>query len=287
MNIAIIGTGLIGGSIALRIHGFQTNIIGVDKSEENLTKALELGIINEKMPLSNAVKIADLIILAIPVDAARELLPGILDAIAPNATVVDMGSTKQGICDKVRKHPKRSRYVASHPIAGTENSGPEAAFPNLYDGKTTIICEKELSDADAIDTVEKLYKIMGMNIIYMNASEHDKHIAYVSHLTHVIAYALSLTVLEIEKNEKTIFDMAGSGFGSTVRIAKSSTEMWTPILQQNSKYLVESIGQYIDILNDFKTAIENGNHDTLYKLIKDANVIRKILDKDTLVINKK
>lgn len=240
MDIAIIGIGLIGGSIALRINGFRTNIIGVDKSEEHLDKALELGIIDEKMNLDDAIAIADLVILAIPVDAARVLLPNILDNIKEDATVIDMGSTKQGICEKVEQHPRRNRYVASHPIAGTENSGPEAAFPNLYDGKTTIICEKDKSADDALKTVEKLYKIMGMNIIYMEAEEHDKHIAYVSHLTHVIAYALSLTVLEIEKNEKTIFDMAGSGFGSTVRIAKSSTDMWTPILEQNSKYLYQN-----------------------------------------------
>lgn len=287
MNIVIIGVGLIGGSIALRIRGFQTTIIGVDNSDEHLNTALELGIIDKKMPLNEAVKIADLVILAIPVDGARKLLPGILDNVKDSATVVDMGSTKKGICDVVHEHPKRKNYVASHPIAGTENSGPSAAFANLFDGKTAIICEKRLSNPDALETVQRLYSIMGMNIIYMNAEEHDKHIAYVSHLTHVIAYALSLTVLEIEKNEKTIFDMAGSGFGSTVRIAKSSSDMWTPILQQNAKYLIESIDQYVDILQQFKEAISKNDHDRLHNLISDANVIRKVLNKDTLVINKR
>lgn len=287
MNIVIIGTGLIGGSVALAIRGFNTHIIGVDANVEHCKKALELGIIDEISTLEQALPRAELVILAIPVDAARKVLPHILDAIKVNAVVIDMGSTKVGICNNVRSHARRSQYVASHPMAGTENSGPEAAFPDLFKGKKTIICEKELSADFALQQAELLYKILGMSILYMNAEEHDKHIAYVSHLTHVIAYALSLTVQEIEKDEKTIFEMAGSGFGSTVRIAKSSTDMWTPIFKQNAKYLTASIDKYIDILQHFKSVIQDNNDGELYSMIKEANKIRNVLDKPNMQVKTK
>lgn len=286
MNIVIIGTGLIGGSVAMAIRGFNTHIIGVDTNIQNAQMALELGIIDEIAPLDQAIENAELIIIAIPVDAARNLLPHILDTIQNTTVVIDMGSTKVGICDKVRTHAQRSLFVASHPMAGTENSGPEAAFADLFKGKKTIICEKELSADFALKQAELLYKILGMNVLYMNAEEHDKHIAYVSHLTHVIAYALSLTVQEIEKDEKTIFEMAGSGFGSTVRIAKSSTDMWTPIFKQNAKYLTASIDKYIDILQQFKTVIQENNDAELYDMIKEANKIRNVLDKPNMQLKK-
>jgi prephenate dehydrogenase len=278
MNISIIGTGLIGGSIAMAIRGFNTKIIGVDNNEENLKTALELGIIDHAMDWQQAAMISELIIVAIPVDAARALLPQILDVISDNCVVVDMGSTKVGICNNVRNHPRRAQYVASHPMAGTENSGPQAAFADLFKGKKTIICEQELSSTFALNQAKLLYKIMGMTMLYMSPEEHDKHIAYVSHLTHVIAYALSITVLEIEKDEKKIFEMAGSGFDSTVRIAKSSTSMWTPILQQNADYLIASIDKYMETLCDFKKAIANNDSSRLFELIDEANKIRKVLN---------
>lgn len=287
MNITIIGTGLIGGSIALGIRGFNTRIIGVDTNKKHAETALSLGIIDEIMPLSEAISISELCVLAIPVNVARELLPSILDAISDTTVVIDMGSTKAGICQKVKNHPKRSQFVASHPMAGTENSGPEAAFADLFKGKKTFICDAELSSEHARNQAQTLYNILGMSIHYMSAEEHDKHIAYVSHLTHVIAYALSLTVQEIEKDEKTIFEMAGSGFESTVRIAKSSTDMWTPIFEQNANHLANSIDKYIDILTAFKQAITHKQTDDLYTLIKEANRIREILDKNNLQGNKK
>ena len=287
MNIVIIGTGLIGGSIALGIKGFDTHIIGVDSNSDNLSKALKLGIIDESMDLEKAIPLGDLIIIAIPVDATISILPQILNSIKDTAIVTDMGSTKIGICNCVRNHPRRGNFVAAHPMAGTENSGPEAAFADLFKGKKVILCERELSKDFAIAQVELLCKILELQPLSMSAEEHDKHIAYVSHLTHVIAYALSLTVQEIEKDEKTIFEMAGSGFGSTVRIAKSSTDMWTPIFQQNAKYLTDSIDKYMDVLQKFKTLIQENNHDGLYDLIKEANKIREVLDKNNLHSNKK
>lgn len=279
MNIVVIGIGLIGGSMAMSVRGFETKIIGVDASEKNLEKAKELGIIDVSMPLEQALLVADLVLLSIPVDAAREMLPHILDTIRDEAVVVDAGSTKAGICEKVRNHPRRKNFVASHPMAGTEYSGPEAAMRDLFVGKKTIICESELSSEFALKRAQTLYQMLGMTILYMNAEDHDKHIAYVSHLTHVIAYALSITVQEIEKNEERIFEMAGSGFASTVRIAKSSSQMWTPIFRQNSKYLIDSIDKYIDILNQFKTLIAENKTEDLYSLISDANKIKEVLDR--------
>ncbi len=287
MNISIIGTGLIGSSIALGIRGFQTIISGIDQNKDNLSKALELGIIDKIISLEDAIAESDLIILAIPVDAAREILTNILDGIKETCIVIDMGSTKVGICNKVRNHPKRAQFVASHPMAGTENSGPEAALNDLFKGKKTIICEKELSSDEALKQARMLYKILDMEILYMSPKEHDKHIAYVSHLTHVIAYALSIAVLEIEKDEKTIFEMAGTGFGSTVRIAKSVSEMWVPIFKQNADYLSTSIDEYIKILQKFKESIENNDTNSLYELIKEANKIRSVLDKNNMNFNSK
>ncbi|MCQ2608818.1 MAG: prephenate dehydrogenase [Bacteroidales bacterium] len=280
MNIVVVGTGLIGGSIALSARGFETQIIGVDANEENLKTALKLGIIDKSMSRDEAIKIADLVVLSIPVDAAREMLPSILDNIREDAVVIDTGSTKVGICDKVRNHPRRKNFVATHPMAGTEFSGPTAAFKGLFADKKTIICEKELSADFALERALFLYKLLGMSVLYMTPSDHDKHIAYVSHLTHVIAYALSITVQEIEKNEeKKIFEMAGSGFASTVRIAKSSSEMWTPIFRQNAQYLTDSIDKYIDVLKEFKQLIVEDKTAELFDLIKEANAIKKVLDK--------
>ncbi len=279
MNIVVIGIGLIGGSMAMSVRGFETKIIGVDSSEKNLEKAKELGIIDVSMPLDQALLVADLVLLSIPVDAAREMLPHILDTVHDETVVIDAGSTKAGICGKVRNHPRRKNFVASHPMAGTEYSGPEAAMRDLFVGKKTIICESELSSEFALKRAQTLYQMLGMTILYMNPEDHDKHIAYVSHLTHIIAYALSITVQEIEKNEERIFEMAGSGFASTVRIAKSSSQMWTPIFRQNSKYLINSIDKYIDILNKFKTLIAENKTEDLYSLITEANKIKEVLDR--------
>jgi len=277
MNITVIGLGLIGGSLALALRGFQTHMIGVDKNPEHCQMALELGIVDVVLNLEEAVRIADLIILAIPVDAARNTLSLILDLIPSKAAVVDMGSTKSGICQNVRNHSKRANYVASHPIAGTEYSGTKAAFSSLFNGKTTIICEKELSADFALKMVEEMYKLLNMKVVYMKPDEHDLHVAYVSHLSHISSFTLGLTVLDIEKNEKNIFDLAGSGFASTVRLAKSSPEMWNPIFIQNKVHLSNALAAYILRLTEFKENMENGESDKLFDLMKEANKIGKII----------
>jgi len=277
MNITIIGIGLIGGSLALSLRGFETHIIGVDNNNKNSQEALKLNLVDEILPLKQAVQKANLVILAIPVDAARKLLPIVLDNIDNKTVVADMGSTKDGICSAVSNHPKRKNYVATHPIAGTENSGPSAAFSGLFKDKTTIICEKEKSANFAISMIEKMFNLLEMKVIYMAADEHDRHIAYVSHISHITSFVLGLTVLGIEKDENKIFNMAGSGFASTVRLAKSSPDMWTPIFEQNAESISVALETYINNLKSFKNIIDKKDTKQARKLMLQANDIRRIL----------
>ncbi len=280
MIVTVIGVGLIGGSLAidLRKTGFATECIGVDANEQHAQQALQLGLVDQVLPMEEAVKKADLVVVAIPVDRARQLIPVVLGLIAKHTVVVDMGSTKAGICERVKHHEKRGNFVASHPIAGTENNGPEAALSGLFNNKTTIICNKEESHLQALETVQQLYEKLGMHIRYMEASAHDLHIAYVSHLSHITSFTLGLTVLNIEQNEQRIFDMAGSGFASTVRLAKSAPTMWAPIFEQNAEHLSEALEAYIEILQRFKQLIGMGDKARLLALMNDANDIRRILD---------
>lgn len=282
MKVAIVGTGLIGGSLALALKkaAFASKIIGVDQNPEHLEKASSLKIIDETATLQEACKLADMVILTIPVDAISVVLPEVLDFIPENTTVVDMGSTKEKICASVAKHSKRSCFVAAHPIAGTENTGPEAAIIDLFTHKKTIICEKEKSNQKALEQTEKLFHILEMSIEYMTAKDHDLHIAYVSHLSHISSFTLGLTVLEKEKNEKLIFNMAGSGFASTVRLAKSSPEMWAPIFDQNKENISDALGTYIENLQAFKDAIDSNDRQKTQTLMEQANAIRKVLDKN-------
>ena len=279
MVVGIIGLGLIGGSLAISLkkRGFASKIIGVDINEEHCKESIKLGFADETCALNEVLSKTELVILAIPVDAARQLLPLLLDKVNGNQVIVDMGSTKEGICNVADNHPNRNSYVASHPIAGTENAGPSAAFDGLYDGKITIICDQEKSASPAIKVCKDLYDALGMRILYMNAKEHDRHIAYVSHLSHITSFVLGQTVLEIEKEEKHIFNMAGSGFASTVRLAKSSPEMWAPIFEQNQEHLSTALEAYIKNLQEFKRKIDNGNKEKLHDLMSEVNDIRRVL----------
>lgn len=275
------GTGLIGGSIALKLKskGIVEFIYGIDNSTEHLNKALELKIIDSKADLEYGIRNSDLIILAIPVDAARKLLPKVLDLISDNQTVVDTGSTKAGIVNAVKNHPKRSRFVAFHPMWGTENSGPKSAVSESFSGKAGVICNREESSEDALKTVKKIVESLDMHLIYMNAEDHDIHTAYISHISHITSYALANTVLEKEKEEETIFQLASSGFSSTVRLAKSHPEMWVPIFKQNKENVLDVLNEHISQLRKFKSALEKENYEYLGELISNANKIRGILDK--------
>ncbi|WP_288243433.1 prephenate dehydrogenase [uncultured Chryseobacterium sp.] len=281
MKISVVGTGLIGGSIALKLKlkGVADFIYGIDNSTEHLDKALELKIIDSKADLADGVRNSELIILAIPVDAARKLLPQILNLINENQTVMDTGSTKAGIVNAVKNHPKRSRFVAFHPMWGTENSGPGSAISESFAGKAGVICNREESSEDALKTVENIAESLDMHLIYMNAEDHDIHTAYISHISHITSYALANTVLEKEREEETIFQLASSGFSSTVRLAKSHPEMWVPIFKQNRENVLDVLNEHISQLRKFKSALEKENFEYLEELISNANKIRGILDK--------
>lgn len=281
MKISIIGVGLIGGSIALKLRqkGIADFIYGIDNSNEHLNEALELKIIDAKVDLEYGIKNSDLIIVAIPVDAARQLLPTVLDLVSANQTVMDAGSTKAGIVNAVKNHPKRSRFVAFHPMWGTENNGPKSAISDSFSGKAGVICNKEESADDALRLVEKIVESLDMHLIYMNAEDHDLHTAYISHISHITSYALANTVLEKEREEETIFQLASSGFSSTVRLAKSHPEMWVPIFKQNKENILDVLNEHISQLRKFKAALEKENYEYLGELISNANKIRGILDK--------
>ncbi|ROI10649.1 prephenate dehydrogenase [Chryseobacterium sp. H3056] len=279
MKVTIIGVGLIGGSMALKLKekGFAEFVYGVDFNENHLRQAKMLGIIDEISTLENAVKNSDLIILAIPVDATRKLLPGVLDLVNENQTVMDVGSTKSGIVDAVKNHPNRNRFVAFHPMWGTENSGPEAAKKDSFSERAGVICDKEDSAADSLQLVEKVAENLEMNLLYMDAESHDIHTAYISHISHITSYALANTVLEKEREEDTIFQLASSGFSSTVRLAKSHPEMWVPIFKQNKENVLDVLNEHITQLRKFKSALEKENYEYLEELIRNANKIRGIL----------
>ncbi len=278
-NIYIIGVGLIGGSIAKDIKRLnpEITIFGIDKNDAHLDDALALQIIDAKATLED-VKQADAVILSIPVDAAVMVLPEILNLVHDDALVMEAGSTKVAICKAVENHPKRRNFLATHPIAGTEFSGPKAALEGLFQGKTNIICEVEKTAFQLQERALTIFKIMGMRIRYMNPEAHDKHIAYVSHLSHISAFMLGKTVIDKEKNERDIFDMAGSGFASTVRLAKSSPDMWTPIFKQNKANVIETLNEYIQNLTTFKNYLEADNYGEIHSEMTNTNHIKDILN---------
>ncbi|HMR57144.1 MAG TPA: prephenate dehydrogenase [Cyclobacteriaceae bacterium] len=280
MKTTIVGLGLIGGSVALGLRraGIATELIGVDANAANGVKAVELGLVDKILTEDKALSIADLIILSIPVNALNAFLPSVLDLVKKDAVVIDAGSTKISICKSVATHPKRAQFVAAHPIAGTENSGPTAAFDGLFKGKTNIICEAGRSSVEALNTAIKVFDALELKTIFMEADEHDKHVAYVSHLSHVSSFLLGQTVLDMEKDEKNIFDLAGSGFASTVRLAKSSPDMWAPIFEQNVEYLSQALLEYIMHLQKFHYHLMKRDTKELHRIMSKANEIRRVLD---------
>lgn len=286
MNIFIIGIGLIGGSMAKDIKRIMPDvkIYGIDVNDSHLKEALTLGLIDEKASYDD-LHIADMVVVSIPVDVMVTELPKILDAVNDDAVVFDAGSTKNLICKTLEDHPKRRNYLASHPISGTEFSGPSAAINGLFEGKTNIICEVEKTAFKLQEKALDLFQQMGMRIRYMNPEAHDKHIAYVSHLSHISSFMLGKTVIEKEKNERDIFDMAGSGFESTVRLAKSSPAMWTPIFKQNKENVVETLEEYIQNLEAFKKMLLNDNYEGIYNEMNNTNKITEILN--GIPLNKK
>jgi prephenate dehydrogenase len=278
MKVIIIGIGLIGGSMALDIKEIYDNatIFGMDTNEKHIEEALKLGIIDQKATENDLIN-ADLVIVSVPVDIGLVILPPILDEIGDHTLVFDVGSTKLPICESIENHKNRKNFLACHPIAGTEFSGPKAAVKGLFEGKTNIICEVEKITFKLQEKAMFLFHKMGMRIRYMDPKSHDKHIAFVSHLSHISSFMLGKTVIEIEKDEQDIFDMAGSGFESTVRLAKSSPAMWTPIFKQNKKEVVNALEKYILNLTHFKDLLEKDKYDEVFHEMQNTNRIKEIL----------
>jgi prephenate dehydrogenase len=280
-TVTVVGVGLISGSfsLALKDHQLVSKVIGVSRTGESARRALDLGIIDEVLPLEEAVKQSDLIYVAIPVDVTLTVMRTIMDLITEKQIVADAGSTKQALCEALADHPMRSRFVATHPMWGTEFSGPEAAVHEAFRGRSCVICEKAISAPDALVTMEKIYRLLGMPLVYMDAQSHDVHAAYVSHISHITSFALANTVLEKEREEDAIFELAGGGFESTVRLAKSSPSMWAPIFMQNRENVLDVLNEHITQLRKFKSCLEKENYTYLRELMENANKIGKILKK--------
>ena len=278
-TVTIVGVGLIGGSFSLGLkdHGMVKKVIGVSRSGTTARKALELGIIDEVLPLEEAIIQSELIYVAIPVDATLPVMKTILDRVTSEQVVADAGSTKFALCKFLSDHPNRKRFVATHPMWGTEYSGPEAAVHDAFKGRSCVICEREKSDPEALALIENIYTILGMSLVNMEAESHDVHAAYVSHISHITSFALANTVLEKEKEEDAIFELAGGGFESTVRLAKSSPAMWGPIFMQNRDNVLDVLNEHITQLRKFKSCLEKENYAYLLQLMENANKIRRIL----------
>ncbi len=280
MNIGIVGLGLIGGSMAidLRRRGFVKKVLGVENERLNAEAALKIGLADEILPLEDCVAASDIVVLAVPVDAAAKLLPTVLDLVAGTSKlVIDVCSVKEVMCKVAAGHSARSNYVATHPMAGTEYSGPWAAMPGLFDGRACIFCDVEESSPKAVQTAQALYDALNMRISFMRSDAHDMHVAYVSHISHITSFALALTVLDKEKDEKHIFDLASGGFSSTVRLAKSSADMWVPILAQNRENVLRVIDTYIDKMQQFRSAIDGFDSERIRELIEEGNKIKRII----------
>ena len=279
-KVGIIGIGLIGGSIAkaLRSRAWATKLWGVDANPTHAKKALELGLVDQMATLEEAMAEMDVVVCAVPVENLVGILPGIMDALKPGQIVIEVGSTKTPVFEALKNHPKRVQFVSTHPMAGTEFSGPEAAVEGLFTGKRGVICDKEMSSPEALATIENLYEEgLGMQLIYMGSIEHDVHTAYISHISHICSFALANTVLEKEKDEKRIFELASTGFESTVRLAKSSPETWSQIFHQNQENLLDVLDEYINTLLKYKELMLSGSYDTLKDELKKANDISRIL----------
>lgn len=279
MKAFVIGVGLIGGSfaLALRDHGVVSEILGADASERNASEALQLGLVDRMVTQEEGMREADLIVLATPVDTIPLMAVKLLNKTSDRQVVMDMGSIKGELCESISMHARRGRFVATHPMWGTEYSGPRAAVRGAFTGRNVVICERGRSDADALATVERIYTALGMPIVYMEAEDHDLHAAYVSHISHITSFALALTVLEKEREEKHIFDLAGGGFESTVRLAKSEAATWVPILLRNKYNVLDVLREHIHQLQIMRRMIEQDDAEGLAHSMRRANTIREIL----------
>ena len=278
MKVGIIGLGLIGGSIALKLKDLFDNltIYGYDIDHDSISYSIKNKIIDAKYD-EDLLNELDYIFLAIPVESIKNQLQNYLDKISEKTLIIDLGSTKFQICNSVKDHENRKNYLAAHPIAGTEFSGPGSAKKDLFKNKVMILCDTDKTDSNLLSNAKKIIQSIGMIIKIMDSKEHDRHIAYVSHLSHISSFMLGKTVMDKEDGEHAIYNMAGSGFESTVRLAKSSPEMWSSIFVENKKNIIESLDEYISNINNFKKLIEKSDQETLNYEMRRINGIKEIL----------
>ena len=278
-TVGVIGLGLMGGSMALDLkrRGFAASTLGVEQDPVAAEAAKTIGLVDEVVSYEDCIARADIIVVAVPVGTAVKMVPDILHKMGPEQIVIDVCSTKSQICHATQYHPRRAQFVSTHPMAGTEYSGPWAAQPGLFDGRVCIFANSEDSNPKAVKTIEQLYGVLNMRPVYMNADQHDVHTAYVSHISHITSFALALTVLDKEKDEKHIFDLASGGFSSTVRLAKSSADMWVPILTQNHDNILHVMDTYIGKMQAFRDAVADYDGERIRELIQEANRIKKII----------
>ena len=286
MKIGVVGLGLIGGSMSRDLSALGHEIVGIDKNEDHIDMAMDIGFIGSHSGLVEAIDVCEVIILAVPVDDIEKLAHEALNHAKWNSVIIDVGSTKGEICKSINSHKKRGRFIAAHPLAGTEFSGPQAALPGLFKGMKNIICEEELVDEDALDIAVDIFNQLEMHSLFMNPDEHDKHMAYVSHLSHVSSFMLGMTVLDIEKDSKQIVNLASTGFESTVRLAKSNPDTWTAIFEKNSNHLSTALDAYIGHLQDFKNKLDKKDRKGMNDYLISANRIKRILKGITLNILK-
>jgi len=277
-KIAVVGVGLMGSSLALRLknEGVAPEIIGVDNNPEHLSIALVQKIIDCSMSLTDAIAASDIIVIAIPVDATIAILPSILNLVQ-DQIVFDLGSTKASIIEEIKDHPMRGRFVGTHPMWGTEKNGPQAAVQDAFKNRAVVLCDQDNSDSDAFYWVSAMYEKIGMRILCMNTVEHDLHVAYISHISHITSFALANTVLEKEKEDAAIFELASGGFESTVRLAKSNPLMWGPIFLHNRENVLDVLDEHITQLQKFQKAIAAANEAELMSLMNKANQIKRII----------
>jgi prephenate dehydrogenase len=281
MHIAIVGLGLIGGSLARdwRVRGVATRLVGVEKNAAHARRALELGLVDEVLPLAEAVATCSVVVVATPVDSLTHLVPQVLDLADAKQVVLDAGSTKLPVLDAVRSHARRAQFVATHPMAGTEYSGPEAAVEGLFAGKRCVFCDVAESAPEAVHVAQFLFEKIGMELTTLGGADHDLHVAYVSHISHIASFALALTVLEKEREEDRIFELASGGFGSTARLAKSNSATWIPIFAQNRDNVLDVLDEFINTVSRFRTLLIKRDFETFDQLIRQANDIRRIIDR--------
>ena len=276
MKCGIIGLGLIGGSMGLALKAKEPTmeIVGLDRDEAHCAKALELGLVERIVEFAE-IERCDIIILAVPVEGVISLTAQ-LSGVAERTTIIDLGSTKAKIVASIPPQIRRN-FVAAHPMAGIEKFGPEAAFKELYENHIVVLCNVEESGEIQRERAKWLFERIGMQIVYMDAKEHDRHAAYISHLPHAISYALANSVLK-QEDPKSILTLAAGGFRDMSRIAKSSPRMWSDIFRQNRKHLLTSIEAFEQEIAQAKWMVEEQRWEELEAWMAHATTLHNILD---------